>query len=226
MRDEAGVAEISVKDSGVGIPQSMLERVFDTFEQGKQSIERKSGGLGLGLSIVRNIVLMHGGSVSARSQGPGKGSEFVVLLPMIHQVPAPSVDTAPTPSVAKASANSRRILIVDDNPDGADMLDLAMTMAGHETRTCNESPTALEVATEMRPDVALLDIGLPVMDGYELARRIRDALGTSTPVLIALTGYGQESDRRKSREAGFDYHLVKPIDPNRLAELIGSLPPR
>lgn len=222
-RDGGGVVEVSVRDSGTGIPQPMLERVFDTFEQGKQSIERKSGGLGLGLAIVRNIVLMHGGAVTARSEGPGKGSEFVVLLP-IHRVRAREVDTTPTPSIAEMAPKGRRILIVDDSPDGADMLDLAMTMAGHETRTCTESPAALVAATEMRPDVALLDIGLPVMDGFELARRIREALGPSTPVLIALTGYGQESDRRKSREAGFDYHLVKPIDPNRLAELIASLP--
>jgi CheY-like chemotaxis protein len=203
---------VVVRDSGVGIDPQMLPRVFDVFAQEPQSLERARGGLGLGLSIVSNLVKMHGGSVTAESEGRGKGAAFIVRLPLCEAVDVPRPDeTAPSVGTA-AHAKGRRVLIVDDNSEAAEMLATVLSSVGHVTRVAHDGPAALAILHEFTPDVALLDIGLPAMDGYELARRIRATPPGANARLYALTGYGQESDRRRSHEAGFDAHLVKPVD--------------
>ncbi len=206
---------IRVRDTGMGIAPEVLPRVFDLFVQERQAIDRSQGGLGLGLTIVRNLVERHGGTVSASSDGPGKGSEFVVRLPRVTG--ASTLDEAPVDKLALVSkvrrrSDSPRILVVDDSVDGAEMLATALTAKGYDTRVAYDAPSALRIASEFRPVVGFLDIGLPVMDGYELAAHLRELPELNGMKLIALTGYGQESDRRKSREAGFDHHLVKPVD--------------
>ena len=211
---EDGEVVIRVRDSGLGIAPEVLPRVFDLFVQERQAIDRSQGGLGLGLTIVRNLVERHGGTVSAASDGPGTGSEFVVRLPragagsVLEDGPAGGV--AETPLFRPDGAP--KVLVVDDSVDGAEMLSAALSAKGYDTRVAHDAPVALRMAAEFRPDVALLDIGLPVMDGYELAVRLRELPDLHNVRLIALTGYGQESDRRKSREAGFLRHLVKPVD--------------
>jgi CheY-like chemotaxis protein len=206
---------IRVRDTGMGIAPEVLPRVFDLFVQERQAIDRSQGGLGLGLTIVRNLVERHGGTVSATSDGPGQGSEFVVRLPRVTG--ASMLDQAPVDKLAPVSkvprrSDSPRILVVDDSVDGAEMLATALTAKGYDTRVAYDAPSALRIASEFRPVVGFLDIGLPVMDGYELAAHLRELPELNGMKLIALTGYGQESDRRKSREAGFDHHLVKPVD--------------
>ncbi|MBA3270749.1 MAG: PAS domain S-box protein, partial [Acidobacteria bacterium] len=204
---------LRVKDSGIGIAADVLPRVFELFVQEPQAIDRSQGGLGLGLTIVRNLVERHHGTVSAHSDGLGRGSEFVVRLPIAEsrleagQRP-PVVDIPEGPSMPGA----RRILVVDDNEDGAQMLAAVLTAKGHHTRIAYDAPAALKVAESFTPQVAILDIGLPVMDGYELAARLRQLPGLGDLWLVALTGYGQESDRERSRTAGFHHHLVKPVD--------------
>jgi signal transduction histidine kinase/DNA-binding response OmpR family regulator len=205
---------VSVHDSGIGITPEMLPRIFELFVQERQALDRSQGGLGIGLTIVRNLIERHGGSVSVRSDGPGRGSSFVVRLPagtqsdLAAQVPA----SHETPGAAVPRAGTPRILVVDDNEDGAEMLAEALSRRGYETRVAHDAPTALRVAVEFSPEIAFLDLGLPVMDGYELAAHLKEIPGLADLRLIALTGYGQESDRRKTREAGFHHHLVKPVD--------------
>jgi CheY-like chemotaxis protein len=171
--------------------------------------------LGLGLTIVRNLVERHRGKVSAHSEGPGKGSEFVVRLPRVsvgrEREDRPS-NGAVLESIACRPGDSLKILVVDDNVDSAEMLAAALSAKGYETRVAHDAPVAMRIAADFRPSVAFLDIGLPVMDGYELAVRLRESPELNGMKLVALTGYGQESDRQKSREAGFDHHLVKPVD--------------
>ena len=207
---------VRVRDTGMGIAPEVLPKVFDLFVQERQAIDRSQGGLGLGLTIVRNLVERHGGTVSAHSDGPGKGSEFVMRLPRAS-VRSLSNDDGPgdgavPESLVSRQGDSLRILVVDDNVDSAEMLAAALSAKGYDTRVAHDAPVALHVAAAFRPAVALLDIGLPVMDGYELATHLRDIPGLNGMKLIALTGYGQESDRQKSREAGFHHHLVKPVD--------------
>ncbi len=209
--------ELSVCDEGIGVPPDLLPRVFDLFVQGRRTIDRADGGLGLGLTIVRRLVELHGGSVTAASAGPGRGSTFTISLPA-----APVVEAAPAAAPAPARAGTR-VLIVDDNRDAAELLAEALTFSGHDTRLAHDGPTALELAETFQPEVGLLDIGLPVMDGYDLARRLRAIPGGGAMKLVALTGYGQESDRRLSREAGFDEHLVKPTDLDALEATITRL---
>jgi PAS domain S-box-containing protein len=213
--EDDGEVVVRVRDTGMGIAPEVLPRVFDLFVQERQAIDRSQGGLGLGLTIVRNLVERHGGTVSANSDGPGKGSEFVVRLPRASVdsvLEGASVDGATSESVVSRPDDLPKILVVDDSVDGAEMLAAALTAKGYDTRLAHDAPVALRIAAEFRPDVALLDIGLPVMDGYELAARLRELPDLNGMKLIALTGYGQESDRQKSREAGFDHHLVKPVD--------------
>jgi PAS domain S-box-containing protein len=204
-----GAIVIAVRDNGAGIPPELLPSVFDMFVQGKRTIERSQGGLGLGLSIVRSLVELHGGSVRAASPGPGRGTAIEVSLPALRELPAGGEPRAIEPAV---SAAGRRILIVDDNCDAADLLAEALAEAGFATRTAYDGPSALTAAGEFAPDVALLDIGLPVMDGYELARRLRDSERGRAMRLVAVTGYGQGADRMAARAAGFDEHFIKPID--------------
>ena len=220
---------LRVRDTGMGIAPDVLSRIFDPFVQERQAIDRAQGGLGLGLTIVRNLIERHRGSVSAHSDGPGRGSEFTVRLPKVAsphatgpQVPAdPAMLEPPEPP-----AGALRILVVDDNEDSADMLAEALKAKGHQTRIAHDAPDALRVAEGFRPDIAFLDIGLPVMDGYELAARLRELPGLAGIRLIALTGYGQESDRQRTRAAGFAHHLVKPVDFEAVEALVsgGSRP--
>lgn len=199
---------LSVSDNGMGIPEEMLPRVFDLFAQERQSIDRSQGGLGLGLAIVKSLVGMHDGTVSAESEGRGKGSKFTVALPAAGPAKYPS--SADRIAVAKPAATvRRRVLVVDDNLDAAELLAEALRMWGHEPMIAEDGGAALRLALTFRPEVALLDIGLPVMDGYELAPKLRMQCGPLR--LIAVTGYGQDVDRQRSKAAGFDVHLVKPV---------------
>jgi signal transduction histidine kinase/CheY-like chemotaxis protein len=212
---------ISVKDTGIGIPRDMLPHVFEMFTQVERSLERAEGGLGIGLTLVQRLVEMHGGTVEARSEGPGKGSEFIVQLPSLRE------ETDQPPEGHMDSENlapqiKRRILVVDDNRDSAESLVVLLRMMGNEVRTAHDGLEAVETASEFYPDVILLDIGLPKLDGYEVARRVRQNPAAGKTVLIALTGWGQEEDRRRSREAGFDHHLTKPIDFDTLQELLSD----
>jgi signal transduction histidine kinase len=215
---------ISVADEGVGIAAEMLDKVFDLFVQQPQTLERAKGGLGLGLTIVRNIVELHGGSVSVSSAGPGRGSEFVIELPLLPG----HVSTAEGPLLPESGvendADHPRVMIVDDNSDAAEMLGEVLRTLGYDTASAPDGPTALTSVRTFRPDVALIDIGLPVMDGYELAQRLRETADeTGRLKLVAVTGYGLESDRRRAREAGFDSFLVKPVDVAQLARVCRDL---
>jgi CheY-like chemotaxis protein len=214
--DGDGWIAISVRDNGIGLAPEMLTRVFDLFVQGERGADRAEGGLGIGLALVKNIVELHGGTVEARSEGPGHGSEFVVRLP----VQAARMDHArePQPAAAAAPMDARlRFLVVDDNVDAATTLGQLLEALGQDVRVFHDPMAALEAACDYRPDVALLDIGLPVLDGYQLATGLRERLGQDACRMIALTGYGQEGDRRRSAAAGFERHLVKPIGWQELA---------
>jgi signal transduction histidine kinase/CheY-like chemotaxis protein len=217
---EGGGAVLRVWDTGVGIAADMLPHVFDLFAQGDHTLDRAQGGLGIGLTLVRSLVELHGGSVRACSGGPDRGSEFVVRLPLMADPPGPGA--TPTDTGRGAAPPPRRVLVVDDNVDVAASLARFLELTGHDVRTAHDGPAALDAVRADRPEVVLLDIGLPGMDGYEVARRLRELLATAGVVLVALTGYGQEGDRRRSREAGFDHHLVKPVDPAALQELLAS----
>ena len=219
---------VRVKDEGFGIEPHMLEAIFDHFIQQQQSAERSQGGLGLGLAIVKNLVTRHGGTVRAVSEGPGKGSEFIVELPLASAEVSAAESTTKAGSGPVASrpiiaATAERVLVVDDNEDAAEMLSEALTDVGYVVRTAFDGPSALFVAEDFHPQIALVDIGLPLMDGYELGRRLRD--GNQPLRLIALTGYGQASDKARSREAGFDAHLVKPIEFGKLERLLEGFRP-
>ncbi len=219
-RCEGGEAVIRVRDNGVGIPDKLLTEVFDPFVQGERGMDRAGGGLGIGLALVQSLVRLHGGSVSAYSEGPGRGSEFMVRLPLVAQ---PSVRKDPTPipqPPAKRSGGSRRVMVVDDNIDAVRMLAELLAAHGHEVRAAFDGPQALTLLEKFVPEVAILDIGLPVMDGYELAREMRAALGQSV-TLIAVTGYGQEHDKKRAMEAGFSHHFCKPVDGPALLERVG-----
>ena len=212
-------AIVRFRDNGAGIPPAMLGRIFDLFTQvegGRDSL----GGLGIGLSLSRSLVEIHGGTVEAQSEGIGKGSTFTVRLPARpagEPLPAP-----PRPREADGQAPRRRVLVADDNRDGAASLGLLLTLAGHEAHFAHDGLEALEVAERVRPDVALLDLGMPRLDGLEAARRIREQPWGSEILLVALTGWGQEDDRRRTKEAGFDHHMVKPIDYPTLSQLLGN----
>ena len=205
---------LSVRDTGIGIAADVLPRVFDLFVQDRQALDRSQGGLGIGLAIVRNLIERHGGSASAHSDGPGKGSEFTLRLPALERASQPAArQRAPKPML-EASARppgTARVLIVDDNEDAAELLAAALTARGYDMRVAHDAPTALRVAAEFAPESAILDIGLPVMDGYELATHLRKIPGLAEVRLIAVTGYGQDSDRERSQQAGFHHHLVKPV---------------
>jgi signal transduction histidine kinase len=220
-RDGAQVV-LTVADDGIGIEAAMLARVFEPFAQARQSLARSQGGLGLGLAIVANLVALHGGTVRAHSAGPGAGSEFTVSLPALEPPEVLPVASAPA---AVNPAQAGRVLLVDDNADAVDMLKELLTRDGHHIEVAYDAPSALEIAASFRPHIAVLDLGLPVVDGFELARLLRQQPASAATRVVALTGYGQAGDRRKTAEAGFVAHLVKPINLEKLRSLIDSLLP-
>ncbi len=219
-----GEVVVAVRDNGVGIPAEMLPDVFGMFTQVDRSLERSQGGLGIGLTLVRTLVEMHGGTVEARSDGQGLGSEFVVRLPIVAAVPPRAPAGGGEPGATGRPAG-RRILVVDDNRDSARTLARLLKLMGNETRTAHDGGEALEAAEQYRPEVMLLDIGLPVMNGYEVARTIRDRPWGRAVRIVALTGWGQDGDRRRSEESGIDDHLVKPVDPSTLEKLLSDIGP-
>jgi CheY-like chemotaxis protein len=216
-----GEAVIKIKDSGIGIPPELLPKIFDIFMQGDRTMTRTHGGLGIGLTLVKRLVEMHGGSVGAWSEGKDKGSEFTIRVPAV-------VDPRNRERHATHADNSmprghRRILIVDDNELSANSLSILLGMAGNETRTAYDGAEAVAAAETFRPDVVLLDLGLPLMDGYETCTRIRQQPWGKNILVVALTGWGQAEDRRRSTEAGFDRHIVKPADPVQLMKMLAEL---
>jgi PAS domain S-box-containing protein len=215
-------AVLRVKDTGSGIPAELLPKAFDLFVQGERSLARTEGGLGIGLTIVRKLVDLHGGTVSAGSDGPGKGSEFIVLLPALSQ--KQSVDESSTTWQPADARIKRRVLIVDDNRDLAETAAVLLSASGHDVRTAYDGVSALQIASEYHPEVVLLDIGLPGMSGYEVASRLRASEQRRSMLVVALTGYGQDADRQLARESGFDHHLVKPLDPATLEKIVESIP--
>jgi PAS domain S-box-containing protein len=211
-------AVIRVRDTGVGMTPEVLTRVFDLFVQADRSLNRSQGGLGIGLTLVRTLVQMHGGTATAHSDGPGQGSEFTVRLPGARGAP----EKEPEAAAAKPNGRPAQVLVVDDHADAARSLAVLLRLWGHNVLLARDGPAALAAAAEHQPDIVLLDIGLPGMDGYQVAQQLRKAPGMEKALLIAMTGYGQEQDRRLAREAGFDHHLVKPVDLEALQSLLAS----
>jgi CheY-like chemotaxis protein len=211
---------LRVRDTGIGLSPELLPRVFELFVQGDDAIDRTRGGLGIGLTLVRALVELHGGHVAATSPGVGLGSEFMVRLPAL-----PPTMSAPAPVAERPSASGRRlrILVVEDNQDAAESLTTLLELWGHEVRVAYDGLAALRLAEAAPPDVILSDLGLPGMDGYELARQLRTRPAFGRVVLVALSGYGRDEDRRLAAEAGFDHHLVKPPDLDTLLQLIGNI---
>ena len=222
-RREHDEAVISVRDTGLGISAEMLPRVFEMFAQVDSTRKRAQGGLGIGLTLARSLVQMHGGRIEARSEGLGKGSEFVVHLPLISST-APPIVTAVAPRATARSLPSRKVLVVDDAPAALYALAELLTTMGQQVRTALDADSAIEQARTERPDMVISDIAMPGMDGYELARRLRQEPGLEPVVLVALTGYGQDSDKRQATAAGFNHHLVKPATMEALLSLLESLP--
>jgi PAS domain S-box-containing protein len=215
--------EVRVRDTGIGLAPEMLPRIFDLFAQADQSLARSQGGLGLGLTLVRRIVELHGGTVQAFSLGLGQGSELTVRLP-VSKV-CPSENPMPAPVATPVARTGLRVLVVDDNVDTLRGMTKLLHRSGYEVKVAHDGQTAIEAARAFQPEVVVLDIGLPGMDGYQVARKLRQEEDLKGALIIANSGYGQESDRIRSREAGFDYHLVKPIDYSALLELLASSPP-
>jgi PAS domain S-box-containing protein len=221
VEQEGDEAVLRVRDTGIGIAPELLPRIFDLFAQADRSLDRSYGGLGIGLTLVRRLVEMHRGRVDAHSAGLGRGSEFTIHLPVLLSPAKPS--QSPLIQAAKEPDQVWRVLVVDDNVDSADSTAMLLRMSGHEVSVAYSAESALETAVEHQPNLILLDIGLPEMDGYQVARRLRDAPQLKDVRIIALTGYGQYSDRQRSHEAGFDYHLVKPVRHEELEEVLSML---
>ena len=220
VQQQGNMVDVSIKDDGIGIPESMLIRVFDLFTQVDRSLEKSQGGLGIGLTIVKRLVEMHGGTVAAKSAGTDRGSEFVVQLPLVASLTHANKQSDPSNGSTIAR---RRILVVDDNHDAAITMSMMLKLLGHELRTAHDGEAAIEEAEEFRPEVMLLDIGLPKLNGYDVARHIRSQVWGRTLFLVALTGWGQQDDKRRAAEAGFDHHFTKPVDPVALQKLLTGL---
>ena len=219
-RDNGDQVAIAVRDTGIGIRSDVLPHVFDLFMQADQSLTRSLGGLGIGLTLVRQLVEMHGGRVGAQSEGPGKGSEFTVWLPTVRR----QGSDVPSPEVEEVRREIRRgVLIVEDNADARESLGMLLEMQGHDVRSAQDGDTALKIVEEFLPEVVLLDIGLPKMDGFEVIRRLHAPMDGAQPAVIAVTGYGHAEDRRRTKEAGFDHHLTKPVDPKEVMAIIASV---
>jgi signal transduction histidine kinase len=217
---DRGQALIVVRDTGVGIEPQLLPRIFELFVQGQRSLDRSEGGMGIGLALARQLVELHQGRIEACSDGSGKGAVFTVSLPCINQVER--VEAAPAVNMS-APSPGRRILIVDDNADAAESMAMLLQLSGHETRVITEAAKVISACTEFTPHVGILDIGLPTIDGYQLARELRRRQGKPDLTLIAVTGYGQTHDRERALEAGFDHHFVKPVDPDKLEAAIRAI---
>ncbi|MGH7388073.1 MAG: ATP-binding protein [Candidatus Rokuibacteriota bacterium] len=215
---EGGDAVLRIRDTGMGIPAEMLPRIFDLFTQGDQSLAHTPGGLGIGLTLARRLVELHGGRVWAESDGPGRGSEFIIRLPLSRDLAAPAPATVAAPDRCPAAA----VLLVEDNADARQTLRALLEHEGHRVDEAADGASGLASAEANRPDIVLIDIGLPGMDGYEVARRIRSRRGAE-PILVAVSGYGQADDRRRSVEAGFDAHLTKPVSPDQLSGVLARL---
>jgi CheY-like chemotaxis protein len=219
VRQESGYAILRVDDEGDGIDAEALPHVFDLFSQGRQDLARPKGGLGIGLAIVKRLAEMQGASVEARSAGVGKGSSFIVRMPACSEFQA-SADEMRAAAATPSGRSARRILVIDDNDDMRHMLRLTLSLEGHDVQEASDGASGLVLAAEAKPDVVLVDVGLPDIDGYEVARRLRARPDGAELRLIALTGYGQDEDRRRAAEAGFDAHLTKPVTPEMLERAI------
>jgi PAS domain S-box-containing protein len=221
---EGGTAVLTVRDDGIGIAPDVLPHIFELFVQADHSTTKAQGGLGIGLTLVRNLVEMHGGTVEAHSAGLGQGTEMIVRLPLCSEKLLRSTEpSSEGPPKAAEPAAGHRLMIVDDNKDGALSLAVLLQLRGHEVEVAHDGPSALELGKRFRPALIFLDIGMPKMDGFEVARRMRETPGLEKTVLVALTGWGQQGDRRRTAEAGFHHHLVKPLEPGALAKILAGL---
>ena len=216
----SGEVEIKVKDIGIGIPPEQLSTIFEMFAQVQGPLTDPRGGIGIGLALAKQLIEMHGGSITAHSSGEWTGSEFVVRLPVRAEIPV----ERPQPKTQARLPTGCRILVVDDNYDSADSMATLLSMSGNECIMAHDGRAAIKVAESFKPDAILLDIGLPVMDGYEVCRSIREQPWGSSITIIAMTGWGQSEDRQRSKDAGFSAHLVKPVDISKLGSLMASLP--
>ncbi len=219
-RCEDEQAVISVRDNGIGIATEHLPSLFEIFSQLRPGLERSQGGLGIGLSLVRTLTELHGGSVSAHSAGAGLGSEFIVRFPLSNEPGAPVVSHVPDPPARNATL--RRVLIVDDNKDAAESLAMLLQTEGYDTRTASDGKTAIRVADEFVAEAIILDIGLPDMTGYEVAQAVRQNQSGKAALVIALTGWGQKQDKQDAKLAGCDFHFTKPVDLERLLAILAS----
>jgi CheY-like chemotaxis protein len=222
---DGGDVVVSVRDTGAGIPAEMQDRIFEMFAQIDRPIERTHPGLGIGLTIVKSLVQMHGGTIVVHSEGENQGTEFTIRLPLHSERQTPQAKSRSVESKSE-SASMRRVLIVDDNKAAADLLSMVVKSLGNEVRTANNGEEALTVASEFCPDVIFMDLGMPHMNGYEAASQIRTTTWGGEIVLVALTGWGQEEDRRRTKEAGFDFHLVKPAEPIAIQEVLKQVKQR
>ncbi len=209
---------VEVRDEGIGIAPELMPRLFESFVQGERTLDRAEGGLGIGLTIAKSLCELHGGTIGVESEGPGKGSTFRVTLPRSFDA-LETVEALPRQPYF-VPRKRQRILVVDDNVEAAQTLHKLLSVLGHQSAVAHDGIVALELAKSFKPSIALLDIGLPVMDGYELAGRLREQLGDGPLRLIAITGYGQDGDRARARQAGFEHHLVKPITVEALVTLL------
>ena len=221
VRCEKDMVVLVVADDGIGIPPNMLGKVFEMFAQVDRALEKTTGGLGIGLSLVKGLVQMHGGTIEARSEGDGRGSEFIVRLPVMMS-PVCKVEP-PVTDEPLSAASRRRILVADDNADSAESLGLLLELLGNDVSTASDGLQAVDIADTFRPDVIFLDIGMPKLSGYEACRRIRERSSGKHTILVAMTGWGQSDDKRRSREAGFDLHLVKPVEIGVIEKLLTAL---
>jgi CheY-like chemotaxis protein len=219
-RSNGGMAEISVRDSGIGISAESMPHIFELFTQIPSERVNTGGGLGIGLALVRALVELHGGDISASSMGLDRGSEFTLRLPLFVEKEAATDGAQLAPSIEPVIQVRRNILIADDNQDALESLALMLRLEGHEVHCASDGEEALALAGQRRPEIVVLDVGMPKLDGCEVARRIRAESWGRDAVLVALTGWGQEVDRRRSREAGFDMHLVKPVDPATICDML------